>query len=98
MLTAARTSKLSSRACPDAVRFSLRSSTHLTGRPSARDAAATASSSREAPIFKPNEPPISPARTRTLSGSMPRRVATPILVMCTLCVAACTVMTPESAS
>ena len=33
LLTAARTSKLSSRACPDVVRFSLRSSTHLTGRP-----------------------------------------------------------------
>ena len=33
LLTAARTSKLSSRACPDAVRFSPRSSTHLTGWP-----------------------------------------------------------------
>ena len=67
-LTAASTSKLSSRACPETVRFSLRSSIHLTGRPSARDAAATATSSRVVPIFKPNEPPISPARTRTWSG------------------------------
>ena len=28
----------------------------MTGRPTAREAAATASSSREAPIFRPNEP------------------------------------------
>jgi hypothetical protein len=52
LLTAARTSKLSSRACPEAVRFSPRASTHLTGWPRSREAAATASSSRETPIAK----------------------------------------------
>ena len=98
LLTAARTSKLSSRACPDVVRFSPRSSTHLTGRPRSREAAATASSSRDAPIFSPNEPPMSPASTRTLSCSMPRRIATATLLTHTLCVAAYTVIAPESAS
>ena len=98
LLTAARTSKLSSRAWPDAMRFSPRSSTHLTGRPSARDAAAAASSSRDAPIFRPNEPPMSPASTRILSCSRPRRIATAILLTCTLCVAAYRVMRPESGS
>ena len=97
LLTAARMSKLSSRACPDTVRFSPRSSVHLTGRLRCFEAAATASSSREAPIFRPNEPPISPARTRTLSPSRPRRAATPFLVMCTLCVAAWKVISPRSA-
>ena len=97
-LTAARTSKLSSRACPEAARCSLRSSTHLTGRPRARAAAATASSSRDALIFKPNEPPMSPASTCTCSGSMPRHAAIPALVRCTLWVAAYTVSLPDSAS
>src|SRR6201996_7857727 len=65
--TAARTSKLSSRACPDAVRFSLRSSIHLTGRPRERDAAATASARRAAGSL-PGGPVLHAERAADIAG------------------------------
>ena len=62
---AASTSSTSSRACPAARRFSLRSSIHATGRPTTLAAAHTATSSRLGYAFWPNEPPMSRHSTLT---------------------------------
>ena len=43
----------------------------------------TARSSRDVPIFRPNDPPMSPQSTRTLSGAMPSCPQSVIFARCT---------------
>ena len=64
---AKRTVPRSLRACPAATRFSRRSSIHLTGRPSSREASTMAHSSRNTNIFWPKPPPTSRAVTRIVA-------------------------------
>ena len=73
-LTATSMSAYSSRAWPAVAMFSLRLSTHFTGRPVATAAAATATSSWRTHAFCPNDPPMSSLTTRTeCAGRWSRR-------------------------
>ena len=80
----------SSRACWPAIRFSRRSSIHLTGRPRRLPANTTATSSGSMNIFCPKPPPTSCMTTRTrFSGSPsardrnPRTPWAPCVEVCT---------------
>jgi len=59
------------RPCVIVIRFSLRVSTHCTGRPSRCATAATTISSGRAPALAPNPPPMSGTTTRTAPSSSP---------------------------
>ena len=86
--TAALISIVSSRACPAAARFSIRSSTHFTGRPSILAAAQTTRSSRDSPAFCPKAPPMSGITTRNRSAGCFSRAASACRAACGACEAA----------
>ena len=76
----------SARAWFEAMRFSRRSSIHLSARPSRRAASATTSSSRGVKNFWPKPPPTSCACTRTRCDGTPATRAIACLASCGFCV------------
>ena len=64
-----------------------RSSTSLTGRPTAFAAIAASTTCDQAEPLQPKPPPTKGSITRTFSGAMPSVLATVVAVAATYCVA-----------